>query len=131
MLASSTAASSPAAVLSGDKVIYEYDSKTSYEYTLTYAGFKEDIVVSEYTGQTEYVFTLYTNGLTLTEIKDDYYLCNEKGEIKAALGSIIIFTADWQNNTFGSMSAESIIENEEYLLTIHVDAEYLSDPKTK
>lgn len=131
MLSSSTAASSSAAVLSGDKVIYEYDSKTSYEYTLTYAGFKEDIVVSEYTGQTEYVFTLYTNGLTLTEIKDDYYLCNEKGEIKAALGSIIIFTADWQNNTFGSMSAESIIENEEYLLTIHVDAEYLSDPKTK
>ena len=46
------------------------------------------------------------------------------------LGSIIIFTADQQNNTFGSMTAETVTANEEYTLTIHIDEDYLADPAT-
>lgn len=122
---------SPTAELSDNTVIYEYDSYTSYEYTLTYAGFKEDIVVSEYTGQTEYTFTLYTNGLTLADDDGDFYLCDEEGNIKATVGKIIIFTADEQNNAFGEMTAEAVVENEQYLLTIHLDADYLADEATK
>lgn len=70
------------------------DNKTSLEYSLTYTGFKEDIVVSEYTGQTEYEFTLLTEGLALEKIDGSYYLVDEKGEIKANIGDVIIFTAD-------------------------------------
>ncbi len=124
---------SPSAQLKdGKSVVYQYDSKTSYEYALTYTGFKEDIVVSEYTGQTEYTFILYTNGLTLVE--DDageFYLCDASGKMKASIGSIIIFTADEQNNAFGSMTAQTIVENEQYIMTIHIDSDYLSDEKTK
>ena len=47
----------------GKKLTYAVDDKTSYVYSLTYLGIKEDIVVSEYTGQTEYKFSLFTNGL--------------------------------------------------------------------
>ena len=123
---------SPTATLSDNTVVYEYDAKTSYEYTLTYSGFKEDIVVSEYTGQTEYAFALYTNGLTLdTDSSGDFYLYDTDGNKKAGIGSIIIFTADWQNNAFGSMTAETVIPNEQYTLTIHIDADYLADEKTK
>lgn len=121
-----------APVLSEDNktVSYTLDEKTSLEYSLTYTGFKEDIVVSEYTGQTEYEFLLYTNGLTVKEEMGSYYLADSEGNRKANIGDIIIFTADERNNTLGSLSCEEIKPNYAYLLTIHVDAEYLKDEKT-
>lgn len=116
--------------LDSETVSYYYDNKTTLEYSLTYTGFKEDIVVSEYTGQTEYTFLLETGGLILTKIDESYYLTNVKGEIKATLGDIIIFTADERNNTLGSMSHVTVKENQQYLITIHIDADYLKDEKT-
>ncbi len=123
----------PIASVSSDNksVSYPIDTKTSYEYELTYAGFKEDIVVSEYTGVTEYNFILQTNGLTLTKIQESYFLTDEKGEIKANIGDIIVFTADERNNTMGSMTYQTVKANEIYAMTIHLDADYLSDPDTK
>lgn len=111
-------------------VSYGYDSKTSIEYSLTYTGFKEDIVVSEYTGQTEYTFTLRTNGLSLTQIDGSYYLTDAAGEIRGTLGDIIVFTADERNNTLGRMEAETVTANQEYRLTIILDAQYLANPNT-
>lgn len=111
-------------------VAYTYDDKTTLEYSLTYTGFKEDIVVSEYTGQTRYDFTLYTNGLKLTERNGSFYLADTAGTVKAQLGDIIIFTADDRNNTMGDMIAKTVVENQEYLLTILVDPEFLADEKT-
>ncbi len=123
---------SPIAELQADSksVIYTLDSKTSYEYSLVYSGFKENIVVSEYTGQTEYTFKLYTNGLTLTQDNGDFYLCDSEGNVKGNLGRVIVFTADWQNNTYGTMTAEAVTENQEYILTIQLDAQYLNDEAT-
>ena len=111
-------------------VSYDYDAKTTIEYSLTYTGFKEDIVVSEYTGQTEYEFLLQTNGLALTQIDGSFYLTDESGKIKAAIGDVIVFTADEKNNTMGMMEAETLKENHSYLLTIVLDAQYLADPNT-
>lgn len=109
---------------------YGYDSKTNLEYSLTHNGFKEDIVVNEYTGQTEYTFKLETGGLTLVNEDGSYFLKNSKGETKAALGDILIFTADELNNTMGYMTHEAVKENQLYLITIHVDAEWLKDENT-
>lgn len=113
-----------------ENVEYTIDDTTSYVYGLTYSGFKEDIVVEEYTGQTEYDFTLYTNGLTLCEEAGSYYLKDSNNETKANIGDIIVFTADERNNTFGTMTYETVTDNEEYLLTIHLNADYLQDPAT-
>lgn len=113
-----------------ETIFYKYDDKTTIEYSLTYTGFKEDIVVSEYTGQTEYDFTIYTEGLALAEIDGSYYLVDENEEIKATIGDIIIFTADEKNNAFGELEAETVVENEEYRMTIVLDPEYLADPDT-
>lgn len=123
-------ANSTAQRVDKNTVEYQYDSKTTVEYSLTYTGFKEDIVVSEYTGQTEYPFRLYTNGLTLEEIDGSYFLVDENGDIQATIGDIIIFTADERNNAFGSIVPTTIVEDEEYLLTIVVNADYLADPNT-
>ena len=122
----------PTAELSSDgKVVtYEMNDNTSFVYELTYAGFKEDIVVEEYTGQTEYEFTLFTNGLTLCEEYGSYYLADAEGNIEATIGDIIVFTADERNNTMGSMTYETVRANQEYVLTIHLDADYLADEDT-
>ena len=111
-------------------ISYNYDKKTSIEYSLTYTGFKEDIVVEEYTGQTEYDFVLYTEGLRLSEIDDSFYLVDESNVIKATIGDIIIFSADEKNNAMGEIHVQTIVEQQEYLLTISVDSEYLADENT-
>ena len=120
------------AVLStdGKSVNYAIDDNTSFEYELTYMGFKENIVVNEYTGQTEYSFILYTNGLSPVEIGGSWFMKDAYGSIKATVGDIIIFTADERNNTLGSMSWQNVKEDQIYAMTIHVDAEYLSSPAT-
>lgn len=122
----------PTAELStdGKVVTYEMNDVTSFVYELTYAGFKEDIVVEEYTGQTEYEFTLLTNGLTLCEEYGSYYLADAEGNIEASIGDIIVFTSDERNNTMGSMTYETVRANQEYVLTIHLDADYLADKDT-
>lgn len=123
-------ASSTAKRIDNKTVSYDYDSKTTIEYSLTYTGFKEDIVVSEYTGQTEYDFTLYTNGLELVEIDDSFHLINEDNVIKATLGDIIIFTSDEKNNTMGDLNSQTVVPGQEYLLTIVIDPEFLASKDT-
>ena len=114
----------------GKVVTYKMNDTTSFVYELTYAGFKEDIVVEKYTGQTEYTFTIFTNGLTLVEEDGSYYLADSEGNIEATVGDIIVFTADERNNTMGRMTYETVRKNQEYVLTIHLDAEYLADENT-
>lgn len=99
----------------GKKLTYAVDDKTSYVYSLTYCGIKEDIVVNEYTGQTEYEFTLDTNGLHPVKIDDSVFLADNDEEIKASIGDIIIFTADNRNNAFGELQFETVEENGEYI----------------
>ncbi len=112
-------------------VSYIYDESTILDYSLTYTGIKEDIVVYKYTGQTEYEFTLNTNGLKPEKIDGSYFLINDNGEIKGTIGDIIILTADGKNNAMGYMTHYEVVPNEQYIITVHVDDEYLSDPKTK
>ena len=111
-------------------IAYTYDANTTIEYALTYTGFKEEIVVSSYTGQTEYPFLLYTNGLNLQSIDDGYYLTDESGTIQAAIGDIIVFTADERNNTMGTLQVTCLKPGQIYGLTIVLDADYLADPAT-
>lgn len=120
------------AVLSedGKKITYAYGNSTELEYTLTYVGFKEDIVVEKYTGQADFDFTIKTNGLTLVAENGSYYLRDSSGKTKATLGDIIIFTADERNNAFGSMTYKTVADDQEYIITIHVDDEYLKDERT-
>ncbi|MBO4868814.1 MAG: DNRLRE domain-containing protein [Clostridia bacterium] len=114
----------------GKKLTYAVDDKTSYVYSLTYCGIKEDIVVNEYTGQTEYEFTLKTNGLHPVKIDESVFLADNYEEIKASIGDIIIFTADNRNNAFGDLQFETVEENNEYKFTIVLDPDYLKDEKT-
>ncbi len=133
MVPGNTGLTIPTASLSGDKktVRYQIDSKTAYDYSLTYTGFKEDIVVNEYTGQTSFLFTLYTGGLILSYEDGRYVFVDKSGNVKAVMSDIIIFTADERNNGYGSMSYKTVRAGEEYRINIQVDGEYLRDENTK
>jgi uncharacterized protein YjdB len=114
-----------------ETVSYPFGVNTTLEYTLTYTGYKEDIVVSQYTGQTEYNFLLQTDGLIPEmDTEGGWILKDSDGNPRASLGDIIIFTADERNNTLGRLTVETIKANQIYLLTIHVDSDWLSDPDT-
>ena len=115
----------------GTVVSYTLDKATTLDYSLTYLGFKENIVVSEYTGCTEYRFTMETNGLKPEKINGSWFLTDEKGEICATIGDIIIFTADEANNTLGDLDFYEIENNRRYEAVITLDSDYLKDSKTK
>lgn len=120
-----------AATLTDQKTVtYAYGEHTAIRCSLTYTGFQEDIMIQEYTGQTEYQFKLKTNGLRPVQKNDSYYLADNTDRIKINIGDVVIFTADERNNTFGRLSYETITENEEYLFTIRIDEEYLTNAKT-
>lgn len=122
-----------AGLLSKDRetVTYRVDEATSYSYSPSYTGLREVIEVASYTGRTEYAFTLRTGGLSLREERDgSFALYDKAGARKAALGDVIVFSADERNNTFGAMRAETVRENEEYTVTLLLDPDYLADERT-
>lgn len=112
-------------------VTYEINDNTSYDYALTYCGFKEDIVVEEYDGVEEYEFIIETNGLHIYKINGSYCMVDEEGKEKATIGDIIIFTADEKNNSFGEITVEELERGQRYKLVINIDGEYLKSKKTK
>lgn len=106
-------------------VRYDLDSKTSIEYYLTYTGYEEDIVINEYTGVSGYTFKVMTGGLKLVVIDDIPCLINSDGKCCAHFGDVYIYSEDNTTNAFGTISIESIKNNEEYNVTINVDADFL------
>lgn len=112
------------------KLSYSIDDKTSYVYSLTYSGIKEDIVVSEYTGQNEYKFRIKTHGLHPVKIDDSVFLADDDENLSVSIGDIVIFTADEKNNALGHLKIEPIIENSEYIFTIILEDDYLKNEKT-
>ena len=116
--------------LTGDNSTVRYTgSKSSFEYGATFAGIKENIVLDEYSGVNSWSFRLLTNGLAL-EKKGGQYVLSDGDETVMFFGSILAFTADDRNNTFGELIAETVTEAEEYVLTISVSDEWLKSGDT-
>lgn len=116
-----------------DTVLYSdvFDSSTDIEYTYTYSGVKENIILESYNGKNSFDYEVTTGGLTLYEDKGTLLLADENGEVKATLGEVVVFSADNKNNTFGKYKVEELEKNSRYKVTVSVDRECLTDPKTK
>lgn len=124
---------SPAKKTADDTVVYSdvFDSSTDIEYTYTYSGVKENIILESYNGKNSFDYEVTTGGLSLYEDKGTLLLADESGEVKATLGEVIVFSADNKNNTFGKYTIKELEKNSRYKVTVSVDREYLTDPKTK
>ncbi len=119
--------------ISGENsVLYKdvFDDFTDIKYTFTYEGVKEDIILEKYSGKNEFVFEVTTGGLTLFDEKGTLLLADEKGEVQASLGEVIVFSADNKNNTCGEFEIEEKVDNSVYTVTVKVDTEYLTSPDT-
>ena len=104
-------------------------SKASFEYGSTFAGLKENIVLNEYSGINSWSFRLLTNGLTLHKLDGQYILVDDESSVMF-FGSILAFTADDRNNTFGELTVETVTESVEYILTVSVSDEWLKSDDT-
>ena len=116
-----------------DTVLYSdvFDSSTDIEYTYTYGGVKENIILESYNGKNSFDYEITTGGLSLYEDKGTLLLADESGDVKATLGEVVVFSADNKNNTFGKYKVEELEKNSRYKVTVSVDRECLTDPKTK
>lgn len=116
--------------LTGDNSTVRYTGqKASFEYGATFSGIKENIVLDEYSGVNSWSFRLLTNGLALHKIDGQYILSD--GDLSVLFfGSVLAFTADDRNNTFGELTVETVTEAEEYVLTISVSDEWLKSGDT-
>lgn len=124
---------SPAKKTADDTVVYRdvFDSSTNIEYTYTYGGVKENIILESYNGKNSFDYEITTGGLSLYEDKGTLLLADESGDVKATLGEVVVFSADNKNNTFGKYKVEELEKNSRYKVTVSVDRECLTDPKTK
>ncbi len=111
------------------KIIYPADAKTSYEYSLTYTGFKEDIVVNEYTGRDSYRFIIKTGGKAVRPDGDSAVITDRSGRVLAILGDVVIRTADGREE-YGKTVVRELKKNREYEVEIKIDPAFLSDPGT-
>ncbi len=117
-------------VLDADNTTVRYKGlEESLEYGASYSGLKENIILKEYSGTSSWSFRLQTNGLSLGIMNGQYVLTD--GDVYVMyFGSIIAFTADDKNNTFGEMTVETATESQEYILTITVPEEWLVSEET-
>ena len=125
-------ATAASAVQSDNSVVYDeaYGENTKLVYTPMLSGVKEDIVLTEYTDDATYTFVLETDGLTLYNGDNGYYLADSvKADPVFYLGEILIYDAVGKPD-IGTMTVETISEGQEYLLTVIANDEFLSDPTT-
>lgn len=121
-----------AAQNNNSSVIYPdyFGSGMSLMYTPSLDGLKEDIVLSRYTGVTTFVFRLFTDGLRPYQENNRYYLAlSEAAEMRIDMGDVVAFDARGRFSV-GAMNVTTVAEGQEYLLTLSVDAEFLTDETT-
>lgn len=109
---------------------YSLSDNVSYEYTLTYSGYKEDIVVEKYDGVTQYDFVICTSGLSIKEINGSYSFVDDEDKIRGSIGDVIIFTKNDSNNSLGDIVISEIEAKEKYKMSIVIKDEFLRDKKT-
>ena len=83
-----------------------------------------------YTGINTFSFQLETDGLNLYLENERYYLAeSEEAEMRIEMGDIVSFDAHGRFS-IGTMTVETVTAGEEYILTLTVDEDFLTDENT-
>ena len=116
-----------------NSVVYEgaFGTNTSLKYTPLLSGIKEDIILTSYMQNVRYTFVLETDGLCVRQNEGKYCLVNPAQKDPVFyLGDILVYDAIGKPD-MGTMTVTTVEEGQEYLLTITVDDDFLSDPTTE
>ena len=107
-----------------------YGEGMSLRYTPTLSGVKEDILLDAYSGVNSFTFRLNTGGLNLYQANGRYYLAESKTATeRIELGDVISYDAKSKFN-IGTMTAQTIMPGQSYMLTLTVDEAFLTDENT-
>ncbi|MBQ7445560.1 MAG: RICIN domain-containing protein [Clostridia bacterium] len=106
-----------------------FGKDTAVRYTPLLNGIKEDIILDNYTGVDSFEFLIDAEGLVLSRREEGLVFENEKQEAVIVLGEILAYDANG-NIAKGSLSAELYDKNTAYSVTISIEKEFLTDPKT-
>ena len=119
-----------------------FGTGTSIRYTAQFDGYKEDIILADYNGTNEFVFNVKTNGLSLVKRNDGNIILIDPNTsvMVASLGSLMIYDSSVDGNGMDKYSKASLYNhyyivseltaNNEYLVTVHVDEDYLKAEDT-
>lgn len=110
-----------------ERIIYPgvFGADTCIQYVPTLNGIKEDIVLLHTVERNEFSFRVETSGVILTE--DDgsvVFLAANTGEYLGCFREILSFDCDG-NISRGSLTVTETENNDQYLITITVDPEFL------
>lgn len=122
-----------------DSVAYigSFGNTITLEYTPTYSGFKENIILAAYTGVNAFTFRLRTNGLVLVGEEGNYRLADpDTGETQVIVGDIAVFDSAGNGHAEHTvydhrMLVEAVEVGQEYLITLVVDIDFLTDEGTQ
>lgn len=114
-----------------NSVVYQgiFGANTALRYTPLLSGVKEDIILSAYVPNASYSFTIKTDGLNLYNNENGCYLGKDADAVLFNLGDIIVYDAVGKLSD-GSISVTTIKAGTEYIVTVSVDNDFLSDPTT-
>ena len=107
-----------------------YGEGMSLRYTPTLSGVKEDILLDAYYGVNSFTFRLNTGGLNLYQANGRYYLAESKvATDRIELGQVVSYDAK-SKFSIGTMTAQTIMAGQAYMLTLTVDEAFLTDENT-
>lgn len=107
-----------------------YGEGMSLRYTPTLSGVKEDILLDSYSGVNSFTFRLNTGGLNLYQASGRYFLAESKTSAdRIELGDVVAYDANTQFS-IGTMTAQTIMAGQSYMLTLTVDEAFLTDENT-
>lgn len=107
-----------------------YGEGMSLRYTPTLSGVKEDILLDAYSGVNSFTFRLNTGGLNLYQTNGRYYLAASKvATDRIELGEVVSYDAK-SKFSIGTMTAQTIMPGQAYMLTLTVDEAFLTDENT-
>ena len=115
-----------------DSIVYDgfFGTNTKLKYTPMLSGIKEDIILETYIPNASFSFVLETDGLTLYNDGNDYWLAeDETSEAILHLGEIIIYDAVGKPE-YGTMVVTTVTVGRKYVLSLSAPESYLTDPTT-
>ncbi|MDD4125725.1 MAG: N-acetylmuramoyl-L-alanine amidase [Eubacteriales bacterium] len=112
-----------------DTVLYKnaFSNGIDISYTSTFSGVKCNIILEKPIEKYDYEFIAYTDGYTITYSKEGKLVVLNNEDTEIAIFSDIIVYDNSGKQCIGKISVETIIDKKEYLITISVDNEFLSD----
>ncbi|MBE7065106.1 MAG: hypothetical protein E7384_04760 [Ruminococcaceae bacterium] len=119
------------AKITDDTVIYEnaFCDGIDIKYNSTFTGVKDDIIVNENLGIEEFEFICETNGLSVDKTEGIVGIYDGDNMV-SSFGDVFVYDSN-HKSVYGTLSCETIVENQKYRITINVPVDFMQAEDTQ